>query len=128
MAETTLITSGGRGRKAASPILRTVQGEALSANRVVLALPENDSAQTLVGCGQTLLDQKIVIAHPDTLTRCAGNEVGEIWVSGPSVTQGYSNRPEQTESTFRAYLTDTGEGLFLRTGDLVLLQDGELFG
>jgi acyl-CoA synthetase (AMP-forming)/AMP-acid ligase II len=53
--------------------------------------------------------------------------VGEIWVSSPSVAQGYWNRPEETERTFRAYLADTGEGPFLRTEDLGFLKDGELF-
>jgi acyl-CoA synthetase (AMP-forming)/AMP-acid ligase II len=53
--------------------------------------------------------------------------VGEIWVSGPSVTQGYWNRPEDTESACRAYLKDTGEGPFLRTGDLGFMKGGELF-
>jgi acyl-CoA synthetase (AMP-forming)/AMP-acid ligase II len=61
------------------------------------------------------------------LTQCAPDEVGEIWVSSPSVAQGYWNRPEETERTFQAYLADTGEGPFLRTGDLGFLQDGELF-
>jgi len=115
MAETTLIVSGGR--KAASPILKTIQREALEQNRVIPAVRENDGTRTFVGCGQTLLEQQIVIAHPETLTRCAADEVGEIWVSGPSVTQGYWNQPEHTESTFRAYLPDNREGPFLRTGD-----------
>ena len=48
-------------------------------------------------------------------------------MSGPSVTQGYWNRPEDTERTCRAYLNDTGEGPFLRTGDLGFMKDGELF-
>ena len=48
-------------------------------------------------------------------------------MSGESVTQGYWNRPEETEHTFRAYLADTGEGPFLRTGDLGFLDAGELF-
>ena len=72
-------------------------------------------------------DTKIVIVHPESLTPCAPDEVGEIWVSGPSVAQGYWNRPEETERTFRAYLAETGEGPFLRTGDLGFLKDGELF-
>ncbi len=125
MAETTLIVSGGL--KAALPVLKTVQGEALEQHRVVSASLENNGVRTLVGCGQTLLEQQIVIAHPDTLTRCQPPEVGEIWVSGNSVAQGYWNRPEETQATFRAYLADTGEGPFLRTGDLGFLQDGELF-
>ncbi len=124
MAETTLLVSGDR--QAALPVLKTFQGEALEQNQVVLAC-KDDGARTLVGCGQTLLDQQIVIAHPDTLNRCSPNEVGEIWVSGPSVAQGYWNRSEETQKTFQAYLADTGEGPFLRTGDLGFLQDGELF-
>ena len=52
-------------------------------------------------------DTRIVIVDPESLTRCAPDEVGEIWVSGPSVAQGYWNRPEETERTFRAYLADT---------------------
>ncbi|MBD2300898.1 non-ribosomal peptide synthetase [Nostoc sp. FACHB-190] len=83
--------------------------------------------QTIVGCGQVLQDLKIAIVNPETLTRCQPNEVGEIWVAGPSVTQGYWNQPEQTEYTFRAYLKDTQAGPFLRTGDLGFLQAGELF-
>jgi 8-amino-7-oxononanoate synthase len=43
------------------------------------------------------------------------------------VAQGYWNRPEETDRTFRAFLKDSGEGPFLRTGDLGFMQDGELF-
>ncbi|MEG3960560.1 AMP-binding protein, partial [Microcoleus sp. herbarium2] len=125
MAETTLLVSGKL--KAALPVLKTVQGNALEQHRVVSASGENDGVRTLVGCGQTLLEQQIVIAHPDTLIRCQPTEVGEIWVWGNSVAQGYWNRPEETQTTFRAYLVDTGEGPFLRTGDLGFLQEGELF-
>ena len=125
MAETTLIISGGI--KAARPVLKTVQGEALEQHRVVSASQENDGVRKLGGCGQTLLEQQIVIAHPDTLIRCQPHEVGEIWVSGKNVAQGYWNRPEETQATFRAYEAGTGEDPFLRTGDLGFLQEGELF-
>ncbi|MEW6498453.1 MAG: AMP-binding protein, partial [Cyanobacteriota bacterium] len=125
MAETTLIVSGGL--KAASPVVKAFKKDALEQNRVVPALGNSDNAQTLVGSGQILLDQRIVIVHPETLTRCLPDEVGEIWVSGRSIVQGYWNQSEETERTFRAYLIDTGEGPFLRTGDLGFLQEGELF-
>ena len=125
MAETTLIVSGGI--TAAAPVLQTVEGAALEQNRVVPACGENDGTQTLVGCGQPLQDMQIVIAHPETFTRCLPDEVGEIWVAGSSVTQGYWNRTEETERIFNAYLSDTGEGPFLRTGDLGFLKEGELF-
>jgi acyl-CoA synthetase (AMP-forming)/AMP-acid ligase II len=72
-------------------------------------------------------DQQIVIADPDLLTHMPAGQVGEIWVSGPSVAEGYWQRTDETEQTFRAYLQDTGEGPFLRTGDLGFTHDGELF-
>jgi alkylation response protein AidB-like acyl-CoA dehydrogenase/acyl carrier protein len=68
-----------------------------------------------------------IIADPESLTRCLANQVGEIWVSGPHVAQGYWQRSEQTEATFNAYLADTKAGPFLRTGDLGFVQNGELF-
>ena len=54
-------------------------------------------------------------------------QVGEIWVAGPSVARGYWGRPAETEETFAAYKSDSGDGPFLRTGDLGFVQDGELF-
>jgi acyl-CoA synthetase (AMP-forming)/AMP-acid ligase II len=125
MAETTLIVSGGL--KADLPIFYTVQEEALEQNRIVAAAAGEVRSKTLVGCGKTLLNQQVVIVNPETLNRCAANEIGEIWVSGPSITQGYWNRYEQTVETFQAYLSNTKEGPFLRTGDLGFLRDGELF-
>ncbi|MBP5972512.1 fatty acyl-AMP ligase [Brasilonema sp. CT11] len=125
MAETTLIVSGGHA--SVPPILQTVQKEALEQNRVVTALSEDSASQTMVGCGQPLQDMEVVIANPETMTCCKPNEIGEIWVSGASVTQGYWNRPEQTKQTFQAQLLDTQSGSFLRTGDLGFLQNGELF-
>jgi acyl-CoA synthetase (AMP-forming)/AMP-acid ligase II/acyl carrier protein len=125
MAETTLIVSGGL--KAAPPVLKTIQADALEQNRVVPASKENDGTRRLVGCGQTRMEQRIVIVHPDTSTCCKPNEVGEIWVSGSSIAQGYWNRTEETRRIFRAYLADTGEGPFLRTEDLGFVENGELF-
>ena len=68
-----------------------------------MALEQQQNVRTFVGCGRAQLNTKIVIVHPESLTRCAPDEVGEIWVSCPSVAQGYWNRPEETERTFRAY-------------------------
>ena len=54
-------------------------------------------------------------------------EVGEIWLAGGSIAQGYWGRPAETEETFSAFLADTGRGPFLRTGDLGFQLEGELF-
>jgi acyl-CoA synthetase (AMP-forming)/AMP-acid ligase II len=65
--------------------------------------------------------------NPDTSRRCAPREIGEIWLSSPSVTKGYWRREEETSETFDAMLADDGSGPYLRTGDLGVLIDGELF-
>ncbi|MGH9961462.1 MAG: fatty acyl-AMP ligase, partial [Pyrinomonadaceae bacterium] len=125
LAEATLVVSGGQKTK--PPVTHAVNKAALANNRVVDAGNDDEGTCTLVGCGQTLLDQTIAIVDPISLTRCPPDEIGEIWVSGPSVAQGYWNRAEETKSTFQAHLADTGEGPFLRTGDLGYLRNGELF-
>ena len=125
LAEATLIVSGGLLRD--EPIFCTTGVASLEKNRVVEALEQQQNVRTFVGCGRAQLNTRIVIVHPESLTRCAPDEVGEIWVSSPSVAQGYWNRTEETERTFQAYLADTGEGPFLRTEDLGFLKDGELF-
>ncbi|GAB4190172.1 MAG: non-ribosomal peptide synthetase [Coleofasciculaceae cyanobacterium] len=125
MAEATLMVSGGQ--KNTPPVFITISGEALERHQVVETPVESEDASTHVSCGQTLPGQQIVIVNPETLTQCSNQEVGEIWVSGSSVGHGYWNQPEKTQETFVAYLSDTGEGPFLRTGDLGFLQDGELF-
>ena len=121
MAEATLIVAGGQ--KSAPPMVKTVQKSALEANQIIAAQDECH----LVSCGQSIPTQQIIIVNPDTLTRCQAGEVGEIWVSGASVGQGYWQRPTETLETFHAYLSDTGEGGFLRTGDLGFLDDHQLF-
>jgi hypothetical protein len=69
----------------------------------------------------------LVIVDRESFTRCEPGQIGEIWIAGPSVARGYWQRAEETRQTFQAYLADTGEGPFLRTGDLGFLHNGELF-
>lgn len=137
LAEATLMVSGGR--KSEPPVVLHVRSEALSANRVIgagdalpsagraSAPPNGRSTQAVVGCGRSLPGQRIAVVDPDALIERPPECVGEIWVSGPSVAQGYYNAPEATRAVFGAHLADTGEGPFLRTGDLGFLHEGELF-
>ncbi len=125
MAEATLIISGGN--KLSPPVETTIATTALEQNQIVL-VSAKEGTKKLVGCGQTLPDQQIKIVHPEKLTLCAEGEVGEIWVSGPSIAQGYWHKPEETKQTFEAYLPEApGKEPFMRTGDLGFLKAGELF-
>ncbi|MBE9235316.1 AMP-binding protein [Anabaena aphanizomenioides LEGE 00250] len=125
LAEATLKVSSARQKN--SPTLLTVQTDSLSKNLIVETSQDEPFARTVVGCGKTVLNAKVVIVDPESLTPSPTGQVGEIWVSGPSVAQGYWGRQEETQRTFGAYLADNGEGPFLRTGDLGFLKDDELF-
>jgi acyl-CoA synthetase (AMP-forming)/AMP-acid ligase II len=124
MAEATLIVSGGLRTQA--PVVQSLDTTALEQHQVI---PPQDQGGThwVVSCGQSVPDQRIVIVDPQSQQQCSENQVGEIWVSGLSIAQGYWNKPEETKQAFQAYIADTGEGPFLRTGDLGFLQAGELF-
>ncbi len=123
LAEATLFVSGAREN--AQPTVETIQRAALEKG-VALADQEHDSV-SLVGCGAAQREPQIVVANPESLASCAPGEVGEIWISGPSVAAGYWNRPEETANVFQAYLSDSGAGPYLRSGDLGFLQSDELF-
>ena len=125
LAEATLLVSGSL--RTASPRVEHVQAVGLESHRVVEAAAGDGKAVPLVGCGEVTDGQELVIVHPDSSRRCAPDQVGEIWVAGPSIARGYWNRPEETERNFHARLAETGGGTFLRTGDLGFLKDGELF-
>lgn len=125
LAETTSAVS--LERPGSRPRLLPVQRVPLEGHRIIEAAGPGEGVQTLVGCGHPMPAHRIIIVDPATRTECPADQVGEIWVSGPSVAGGYWNRPEESERTFRATLADSGEGPFLRTGDLGSLRDGEVF-
>lgn len=125
MAEATLFISGGL--KTSQPTVIHVERAALEQHRVKIAPEKQESNQAVVGCGKPWLGTKVVIVDTESSTPCSTGQVGEIWVSGPGVAKAYWNRPEETVQAFQAYLANSGEGPFLRTGDLGFLQDGELF-
>ncbi len=125
LAEATLIVSGGFVKN--RPVMRSFVATELGAGNAISVEPTEEGSRTLVGCGQSLPDQEIAIANPESLTREPEGTVGEIWVRGPSVAQGYWQQAGATEATFGARLADTGQGPYLRTGDLGFMQDGELF-
>lgn len=125
LAESTLLAAGPDYRN--EPHILPVNRAALAQHRVALACGEPDAMiQRLVGCGSPMPGHSIAIVDPATGTEISDGEVGEILIQGPSVTQGYWNRPEDTEQEFGAHVPGR-EGRFLRTGDLGLFREGELY-
>lgn len=123
LAEATLFVSGGL--KSAPSVIARVKRSGLERNEAVAAEADEKDVVPLVGSGRSCLDEEIRIVDPISLRECAPGIVGEIFVSGPHIAQGYWRRPDETESTFKVYVA--GAGPFLRTGDLGFIQAGELF-
>ncbi|MDI3287042.1 type I polyketide synthase [Polyangium sp. 15x6] len=124
-AEVTLLVSMRHDGE--SPSACTVDGAALQQNRVVYVPEGSPGAYTLASSGRILEDADLRIVDPVTGRQCPPDRVGEIWISSPSVSLGYWNRPEETERTFHARIADTGEGPFLRSGDLGFIKDREVY-
>ncbi len=122
LAEATLMVSGGH--RTANPVVRCFDKKSLENHQVNLSR-EGSPSNALVGCGSSLADQEIAIVDPVQLN--PAQEIGEIWVKGPSVAKGYWNSPEETSYAFRAFIEGSGDGPFLRTGDLGFIHNGELF-
>ena len=109
LAESALFVTGGQA--ADRPTIRDFERSALAHNRAVAG--SGDSSQPLVGCGHQWLDQQIVAVDPTSFHASEPGRIGELWVAGPSVAQGYWDLPEETQRSFRAYRADTGEGPYL---------------
>jgi len=124
LAEATLFVSGDAVSKA--PVVTTFDKAGLEEHRAVVS-DRLQGGVTLVSSGKPCLEERIITVNPQTLTMCDEGRVGEIWVSSAAVAQGYWGRPELSDETFRARLSDTKEGPYLRTGDLGVVFQGDLY-
>jgi len=125
LAEATLFVTGAAVD--AAPVVATFDADALENHRAIPVAEAERRRRKLVSSGRVTDEQLIRIVDPDTTRVCEDREVGEIWIGGPSVAQGYWQRPEESRQTFDAYLAEYDEGPFLRTGDLGFIHNGELF-
>jgi acyl-CoA synthetase (AMP-forming)/AMP-acid ligase II len=125
MAEATLLIS--TGQRGADQVTRRVSRDALQRNQIVAPAQAQD-AQIVVGCGRQVCGERLAIVDPETLTPLGPGLVGEVWVAGPHVAEGYWHNPEATASAFRAPMASEGTQRWLRSGDLGFLdEDGELY-
>lgn len=125
MAEVTLLVTGGKGSDEVRVL--HVDREQLRNHEAVQVEKECDQAHGLVGCGSSLDGQQVEIVDPATQQPCPDGSVGEIWVHGPSVAQGYWNLDEVNQELFQAKIAGNDDQLFLRTGDLGFQLEGELY-
>lgn len=112
--------------------------EQLAAGHAVRVAADAPDAVAQVSCGRIARSQWAVIVDPDTENELPDGDVGEIWLQGDNVGRGYWGLPDQTRMAFGAKLQSRlGEGshaegsnaggTWLRTGDLGVYLDGELY-
>ncbi|GGR16679.1 acyl-CoA synthetase [Deinococcus ruber] len=106
------------------PVMLNVAADALEHGHIVIVPP--GQGRVLVGSGQPMSGQEIIIVNPETRQVVQGTQVGEIWIRGPQVADGYWRQPEATAQTFQARL-DSGAGPYLRSGDSGFFQDQDLY-
>jgi FkbH-like protein len=123
LAEATLLVAARPSEP--RPLTDRFDREALRQGRAERC-SDGTGASELVGY-QVVSELNVAVVNPATQSVCAASEVGEIWIAGPTVGRGYWGREKDTIATFGAVIAPTGEGPFLRTGDLGFFMDGALF-
>ena len=127
LAEATLLVTGSR--KGRGP--RSVAADPAELGRERYVPAPDGRGQLLAGSGLAAPSAEsgadVRIVGPATGVPCATDRVGEIWVAGPHVAQGYWGRPRTSEATFGGKLPSDHGRRYLRTGDLGFIADGELY-
>ncbi|AIT90074.1 acyl-CoA synthase [Corynebacterium ulcerans] len=120
------------------PSIAYFDRDELAANKAVRVDSDSPAAVSMMGCGQAVAPQKLVIVDPETKQELADGSIGEIWVHGDNVAAGYLDRDADTAETFRNTLAgrlaenSRAEGApeddrWMATGDLGTMVDGDLF-
>lgn len=125
LAEATLKVCG-RFTRPSLPAF-TVRSSSLLQHRIRVGDKHEAHTRTFISCGTPSLSTEVKIVSPETGRECGEHEVGEIWVSGPGVAQGYWNRADESQNKFLASIGDETGRRYLRTGDLGFMNVGELF-
>lgn len=113
-------------------------GDRLSEGLAVRVPAGTPNAFAAVSCGVVARSLRAVVVDPDTGAELPDGSVGEFWLHGDNVGRGYWRRPQDTAATFGARLASRqavgsraenvpADAHWLRTGDLGMFYDGELF-
>lgn len=124
LAEATLLVTA---RSSSIRSVLHVNSELLKQGKAGDASQGTPRSKTIMGVGRAGVRNPVTVVNPETLHTCAENEIGEIWITGASVAQGYWKKLKDTRKTFHARPHGAGAGRYLRTGDLGFVRDQQLF-
>ncbi len=125
LAEATLIVSGTHHSE--MPVIESFSSNILEQSYRAIAAEGLDDCRRLTSNGKPTAHSEIKIVDPETCVPLNEQGVGEIWVHGPHVAQGYWNMEEATARDFNAKIVGDADKTWLRTGDLGFLMQQELF-
>jgi len=126
MAESVLFVAGLKSMSEPAKVL-TLSASDLEQHTVSVLTGNESGVRHAVSCGRPGSGHRVIAVDPVTLTQAESNRVGELWVQGPSVPEGYWGLKEETAATYGGRLADTNDGPFLRTGDLGFIADDEVY-
>jgi len=127
LAEATVFVAAARTGR---PARTTRFDSGRLAEGVAVPAPDGAAGSVLASCGRPA-SQRLAIVDPARRTVVPAGQVGEIWVHGPNVARRYWGQPELSARVFDAVLAGPAPGLpagpWLRTGDLGVSHDGDLY-
>lgn len=124
LAEATLLVSAS-SPDVDAPAMVQAQRAALEQGCFVRAA-EHDERVAVVSCGRPSPGVEVRIVDAATQFALPEGRVGEVWVSGPSVSAGYYGAHARTSEVFREAELDGVRARWLCTGDLGFLARGQL--
>lgn len=116
LAEATLFVSGGPVRSRTCII--EADAKLMENQSRILPPTSEETRRILVGSGEPSWEVSAVIVNPETKRRCQAGDVGEIWLSGAAIAQGYWRNDAATTSAFKAEIEGEAGVRYMRTGDL----------
>ncbi len=124
LAESTVAVSM-KGRKEPIVYLNLDKND-LRKNKVSILPLDTVEGKILYSCGKLLPEQEVVIVNSENNTAVSNDNIGEIWLKGPYVSQGYWGYSVDANQVFSSFLQD-GSGPYLRTGDLGFIHEENLY-
>ena len=119
------------------PKIVSVDREALNTGTFVEVPDDSPTAVAQAGAGKVGIAEWAVIVDAETATELPDGQIGEVWISGQNMGQGYWGKPQETVETFHNTLKSrttpshaqgaADDATWVRTGDYGAFHDGELF-
>ena len=101
-----------------------IDPKAIQEHKATRVSADAPGAMEIVDCGRPFPEHPVAIVDDETGAPLGDRQVGHIITRGPSVTSGYFQEPELTAAAWKKGFD--GE-IWLHTGDLGYLADGDLY-